>query len=95
MLCIDWNDAELPINVVGDNDYDNYQRFEAVLVPCNYVNTFFGYNTDFIHPECVASLEEQIEYLGPSHWLMLMNEERINPEGFEEEAVERFSKIHT
>ena len=46
MLCIDWNDPEIPIKVMGDEAQDNYQRLEAVLVPCNYVNTFFGYNSD-------------------------------------------------
>ena len=53
-----------------------------------------GYNDDFIHPECIPSLEEQIEYVGQSHWLLLVNEERVNPEGFNEEAIERFSIIY-
>ena len=48
-----------------------------------------GHSGDTIHPECVYDLEEQIEYMGASHWLMLINEERVNPEGFDEEAIER------
>ena len=83
MLCIDWNDPKLPIQVVGDHESGNYQRFEAVLVPCNYINTHFGHSSDTIHPECVYDLEEQIEYIGPSHWLMLINYERVNPEGYD------------
>ena len=94
MLCIDWNDPELPIKVFGDHANNNYQRFEAALLPCNYVNTFFGHSGDTIHPECVYNLEEQIEYMGAVHWLMLINEERVNPEGYDEEAIERFSIIY-
>ena len=58
MLCIDWNDAEQPIKIKGEEEFDNYQRLEAVLVPCNYVHSnFVGYD-DSIHQECVPSLEE-------------------------------------
>ena len=58
MLCIDWNDPEMPIIIKGDEYNDDYQRFEAVLVPCNYVHTELGYEGDSIHPECVHNLEE-------------------------------------
>ena len=57
MLCIDWHDPEIPIKIMGDEAQDNYQRLEAVLLPCNYVHTQWGYNSDSIHPECVPSLE--------------------------------------
>ena len=57
MLCIDWNDAEQPIKIKGEEEFDNYQRLEAVLVPCNYVHSAFGYD-DSINQECVPSLEE-------------------------------------
>ena len=58
MLCVDWNDAEQPIEIRGHEALDNYQRFEVFLLPCNYVHTKWGYNGDSIHPECVHSLEE-------------------------------------
>ena len=73
MLCIDWNNDDLPISLRGDEGEDNYQRFEAVLVPCNYVHTKWGWDKDSIHPECEPSLEKQIEYIGPSHWLFYVN----------------------
>ena len=94
MLCIDWNDDQYPIKIKGDESFDNYQRIEAALVPCNYVHTQFGYNDDSIHPECVLNLEEQMEYVGQSHWLMLVNEERVLPEVYDGEAVDRFSIIY-
>ena len=58
MLCVDWNDPNVPIKIKGDEVNDNYQRFEAGLYPCNYVHTRLGWDGDSIHPECVQSLEE-------------------------------------
>ena len=73
MLCIDWNNDDLPVTIRGDEGEDNYQRLEAVLVPCNYVHTKWGWDQDSIHPECEPSLEKQIEYIGPSHWIFYVN----------------------
>ena len=64
------------------------------MTPCNYLHTAIGYDADSINSECVPSLEEQVKYVGQSHWLMLVNEERINPEGFDDQSVERFSIIY-
>ena len=58
MYCIDWDDVDAPIEIMGDEAEDNYTRFEAVLVPCNYIHTEMGYDKDSIHPECVPSLDE-------------------------------------
>ena len=58
MFCIDWNDEELPIKILGDESEDNYLRLEALLLPCNYIHTEFGYNEDTVHPECVPDLED-------------------------------------
>ena len=64
-----------------------------ILVPCNYQHTQLNYTGDSIHPECEPNLDEQIKYMGPSKWTVLMNHERINPEKFGEEAIERFSMM--
>ena len=58
MLCIDWDVDDPPVAIKGDEGEDDYQRFEAVLVPCNYVHKTFGDVGDSIHPECEPSLEE-------------------------------------
>ena len=62
MFCID--DFKNYV-IYGNEKNSEYQRFEVVLVPCNYLHTLFGYTEDSIHPECVADLNEQLEYLGP------------------------------
>ena len=47
----------------GESDA-SYQRIEFVLVPCNYLHLHLGYTGDSIHPECIANLTAQQEYLG-------------------------------
>lgn len=54
---------ELPI--WGETSSGQHQRIEMLLVPCNYVHSYMGYEGDFIRDDCVADLEKQIEYLGP------------------------------
>ena len=58
MLCIDWDDEDEPIEIMGDEAEDNYIRFDAVLTPCNYVHRDLGYDQDSIHPECVPGKKE-------------------------------------
>ena len=40
-LCPEWNDDE-PLNLIGDENDDDYTRLEVVLLPCNYVHTMLG-----------------------------------------------------
>ena len=49
MFCIDWNDED-PIEIIGEEFDDDYTRFEAVLVPCNYLHTMLDYQGDSISP---------------------------------------------
>ena len=51
----------------------------------------FDYQGDSVSPECVGELEEQIKYMGPSHALVYMNQERFNPIGYGDETIERYS----
>ena len=90
MVCIDWDDDE-PISIGGIQNDDNYQILDIVLVPCNYIHSQLGYTEDSVATECVPDLNEQINYIGPSKWTLLMNHERINPDKFDEESIERFS----
>ena len=72
MFCIDWNDDD-PFELLGRQQDDEYTRLEVLLNPCNYKHTMLGYQEDSIHPECVADLEEQMEYLGACQMLILVN----------------------
>ena len=55
MFCIDDYDN---FRIYGNEKNTYYQRFEIILVPCNYVHTQFGYEGDSIHPECIADLQK-------------------------------------
>ena len=54
MFCIDEFENFV---VYGNEKNSEYQRVEVILVPCNYLNTQFGYTEDSIHPECIADLD--------------------------------------
>ena len=71
MFCLDWSDDIL---LYGNEKNEEYQRIELVLTPCNYLHTHLGFEGDTIHPECVADLEKQIEYLGPLDFMIYHTE---------------------
>ena len=62
-------------------------------MPCNNIKSSEGPIVDMVNPECNPSLEAQKQYIGRSHWIMLINEERFNQENYNEESIEYFSVI--
>ena len=93
MFCLDWND-DTPFELVGEKVADDdYARLEVIFVPCNYLHTQLGYDGDSVHPECVGSKEEQIAHMGQSNLVVYLNQERINPIGYGDEIIERYSEI--
>ena len=92
MYCIEWSDDE-PVEVYGYEHEEDYSRLDVALLPCNYLHTDLGYQGDSIHPECVGDLNDQISYLGPSHMIIYMNQERLNPYKNKDDMIERYSEI--
>ena len=72
MFCLDWSED---IFIYGNEKNEEYQRIELVLTPCNYLHTHLGYKNDTVHPDCVADLEKQIEYLGPLDFMLYHTEQ--------------------
>ena len=63
--CLNWDDLGEDLSIWGtENDEISYQRFEFLLLPCNYLHTEFGPKNDTIAEECVADHDAQMEYLG-------------------------------
>ena len=62
----------------GTSDSDSYQRFEFVVVPCNYVHAEYGPTgypyLDTIPNNCVANKTQQIEYLGNMKMVILTDD---------------------
>ena len=50
-------------------------------------------NFDVIDPSCEGSLESQIEYMGKSHILLLVDNVRFHPQYFGEDKLEKTSMI--
>ena len=53
MYCIDINDE---LEIIGNENDDDYARLDIVLLPCNYIHTMLGYTDDSVYPECVPDL---------------------------------------
>lgn len=73
MFCLDWHDAKL--RLYGNEKNTNFQRLEIIFLPCNYLHTHLGYEGDSVHPECVADLQQQIDYLGPLDFMIYHTQE--------------------
>ena len=58
LYCLDWKKFGDDLAIWGtENDEISYQRFEFVLLPCNYIHAEFGPTDDFIADECIANRE--------------------------------------
>jgi len=59
LYCMDWDKIGDDLSVWSVTEDDDYQRWEFVLLPCNYIHAEFNDIGDSVHPECIANLEEQ------------------------------------
>lgn len=79
LFCLDWDKLGDDIAIWGtENDEISYQRFEYVMIPCNYVHTTFGPTGDSVADECIADRDKQIEYLGNMRMIFLTTEQVFN-----------------
>ena len=59
LYCLDWEKFGDELSIWGTtNDELSYQRFEYVLLPCNYVHSEYGPTDDYIKDECIADKEQ-------------------------------------
>ena len=91
--CLDWEE-ENPFVIYGSETDGNYQRVELFLLPCSMVGSDLNQvEREPNSPNCNPNLEDQINYVGQSNLLVLVNKEKFNPRGFGDETIERFSSI--
>ena len=74
LFCLDWDKIGDILEIWSVETDDNYQRFEAVIVPCNYIHNEFSDIGDSIAEECVADLKSQRDYLGNFKSIVLFEE---------------------
>ena len=87
LYCIDWEAQGEELEVWSVEDDANYQRWEYVLHPCNYVHAEFGDVGDSVGEECIGDLEEQQNYLGNMKSIIYIDEEVFNQNEFGEFSV--------
>ena len=59
MFCVELGDlAEGELSIYGVENDDNYQRWEFVLLPCNYVHAELGQVGDIIHEKCASLIDK-------------------------------------
>ena len=59
LMCIDWEKYAADLEVWGaDHDISSYQRFEWILVPCNYIHAEVVPTDDYVAEECIADKEK-------------------------------------
>lgn len=90
LICIDWGED---IELYGEEGNADYQRFEIVLVPCNYLHQELGYKGDSISPECIADMAQQQEYLGPLNVLLFFNDEEFDQQHFGEQTIKQQGQL--
>ena len=65
-----------------------------MINPCNYINPH-SETEDTVSDECITDINAQKFYMEGSHWILLANQERFNPEKFGDESIERYSTFIT
>ena len=96
LYCLDWENLdEDEVGVWGVTNDENYQRWEFVLVPCNYIHREFGDIGDSIHEECEANLQKQMDYLGNMKVSMYVTDASFNREEYGDHSIKQQAKFFT
>jgi len=64
LYCFDWETIGKEIDIWSVTEDEDYQRWEFVLLPCNYIHAEFNDVGDTVHPDCIADEVAQQTYLG-------------------------------
>ena len=90
MYCLDQDEE---IDLYGNERNNNHARLEIILLPCNYVHSHLGYEGDSVHPECIADLAKQTEYLGPLNMMLYYSEDKLRGRKYGDESTSRESTL--
>ena len=61
LMCLDEDDSA-ELKLYGRESYDDYQRLELIMMPCNSINTDIGImegEKGVVGSECETSMEKQ------------------------------------
>lgn len=90
MFCLELDDlAEGELSIYGVENDDNYQRWEFVLLPCNYVHVEFGQVGDTIHEKCISDRQKQMDYLGNMNIKIFVTDSLFDKDKFGQDSIVR------
>ena len=90
LFCLDWDNIEIgDIAVWGVSNDDNYQRWEFVLLPCNYVHKEFGDGNDTVHEQCNSNHDDQMAYLGNMNVVMYVSDANFIRDSYQDNSIKR------
>ena len=96
LYCMDWDKYSETLAIWGVTfDEVSYQRFEYVLVPCNYVHAEIGPTDDYVADECIADRDEQIKYLGNLRLIVYTTQQEFDQGAYGDEAIVTRSRFWT
>ena len=96
LYCLDWDKFGDELAIWGvEDDEISYQRFEFVLVPCNYVHTEFGDIGDTVAKECIPDRDKQMNYLGNIKLVVFSTEQEFDQETYGVGAIAARSRFWT
>ena len=84
MYCIQWKDDE-PIKIAGNWEAGNQITLDVTFLPCN-VDLPNGLS-DQSSGSCIPDRDKQIEYLGPVALVLMYNNVRMDPLGFNKDSL--------
>lgn len=78
LYCLDWEVTKNELNFWGqEKTRSNYQRFEFVLAPCNYLHREVEDIGAVVAEECIEDLKKQMDYLTNMKLVILTRETRF------------------
>ena len=88
MHCLEWKNDD-PILIAGNWETGNQITLDLSFLPCN-VNLS---STNDQAEGCVPDKDKQIEYLGPVSLVLMYNNVRMDPLGFNKDSLVYESRI--
>ena len=81
------------MGIQAKSSASNYEKFEVMFNPCNYMHSSFNYTDVPVTPGCVKNLTQIQEYLAGSQLTILYNDKEFDKTKYGEEAIMRSSKF--
>ena len=83
LYCLDWQRDGDILESWGAENWDEYQRVEFVVFPCNYRHTEMIDIGDVVSDECIADKAAQQKYLGNLNVVVMFTDTHFEQQSFD------------